>query len=103
MRRIHAQKSTPAELQLLQESRHSEPTGDELIMTKKIFDKATEAMAGMAFEAGTTVREAFANTQHFSFTRQGEYSNVEVIECSVNVTPRLIEQAEALLERWRKP
>jgi hypothetical protein len=72
-------------------------------MTKRVFDQTVEAMAGLAFEAGSTVREAFRDTDRFSITKPGGSDNVEVIEPSVTITPRLIEQAEALLARWRKP
>lgn len=62
---------------------------------------AAEAMALRARECQTSVRELFAHSHEVSFDLPG-FTAAEHIEHTLDITPDLIERAEAVLADWRK-
>jgi hypothetical protein len=68
-------------------------------MENAIRRAAVQSMALHARECGETVSEAFSHRHDWSFLMPG-HTNSETIQRSVDITPELIIEAEALLSRW---
>jgi hypothetical protein len=66
---------------------------------QRIEERAAEAMAFRARECQSTVEELFGSSYQVSFDAPG-HTDAETVEHTVDITPRLIARAAAILNAW---